>query len=335
MYTPTTLSDDNTLYIYALAILIIILQYLGIPKKIYYFFNHSPSTSLDISLIMAYYTNGLDLMQLSRGKTNGLRYSLYTTIKAKFDSENPVFIDAGSLIYVLQLPFNTQAHIVGISKKYNVNRGFLTSFLDANGVENTPLEGDFVNKCNIYSQIGQGSITQYVLDPKAMQFIIDFCADNFWEIAGDELILVKTENQKGGGNLLDISSRFVQEIRPAIEQKGEPVKHKAPYGVYEGDPLPCPICKAPMTVKTNWLECPNSHGILINGRYVIEIREKRLKAEELIACAIEHGEIICPNCGSTMNKVNYQSTGVMIDSCSECPFRWLDTNEASKIITKL
>lgn len=333
--TSTSIPENLLLLISSIVVaFLFFLRYFGITAKLSSIFNKNDTTTIDTPLIMSFFTKDKELTPLNRGKVNGMRYMLYITNALKGYSE-PTMLGNNALIYVLQLPFNTQAHIVGISNKYNMDSNFLKTYISTNCLEQISLEGSFSDKCKIFAQPGQGPLTQYILDPKAMQFIIDFCADNFWEIAGDELTLIKTEDQKGGINFLDISTRFVQEIRPAIEQKGEPVKHEAPYGVYEGGPLPCPICKTPMTVKADWLECAQGHGILINGRYVIKIRDKQLSVEETKENPAAHGQIICPNCNTPMQTTNYQNSGVVIDSCTNCPFRWLDANEAKKIATKI
>ena len=335
MQILTFLINNQWTYIVILCSAYFILMYLGVFNKLHFSSKTNNEENNDFSLIMSYYTRGLGLTNLSRGKTNNMNYTLYTTTSENLIAGSGANSNPGTLIYVLEMPFSTKSHIVGISKKYAIDTNFLSQFLQRNNMEGLELEGAFSNACRLFAQVGQGSITQYVLDPKAMQFIVDFCTDNFWEINGAELTIVKTENQKGGENLLDLSSQFAQEIRPAVEQKGKPVKHELPYGEYGGGELPCPICKTPMGIKTKRLQCPNGHGILINGRYVIEIRGKQLKIDEVIENPTKHDQIICPNCGNEMVTTNYQNTGVIIDSCTNCPFRWLDAKEADKISTKI
>ncbi|QQS18042.1 zf-TFIIB domain-containing protein [Candidatus Saccharibacteria bacterium] len=43
-------------------------------------------------------------------------------------------------------------------------------------------------------------------------------------------------------------------------------------------------------------------------------------------------ELVCPHCGAIMNRVDYNSTGIIIDSCIKCHYRWLDRGEFGKII---
>jgi hypothetical protein len=327
---------NSPLQIIALSVIIAIIlayKYLRVTDRIKNYFGSPKSPDINTQLIMAYYTNGFDLMPLEHNKIDNMRYSVLITTAGNQKSET--LASHGTLIYVLQLPFNTQTHIIGVSKKYQLEGFFLESFLAANNMEEIFLEGDFIDKCNIYTSKGQGFLTQYILDPKAMEFIVDFCENYFWEIAGDELTLVKTKDQTGEADLIGLSARFVKEIKPAIKQSGEPVKHDPPYGIYDGKPLPCPLCKSTMIVKNDWLECPSGHGILINARNIIKFINENQPITEAQINEIKHNQVKCPNCGTLMDLVNYQNTGIIIDSCTKCPFRWLDASEATKITAKL
>ena len=48
--------------------------------------------------------------------------------------------------------------------------------------------------------------------------------------------------------------------------------------------------------------------------------------------AIQGSDVLyCPNCSNKMDKVDYNLTGIIIDSCTACPYRWLDAGEVAKI----
>jgi Zn-finger nucleic acid-binding protein len=36
-----------------------------------------------------------------------------------------------------------------------------------------------------------------------------------------------------------------------------------------------------------------------------------------------------------MQNLDYQNTGVKIDSCTNCPYRWLDANEITALASKI
>lgn len=331
---------DNAELIFLIALVLsIVLNRSGITSLINRYKNRQTSTdTTNVPLIMAYYTQGHALSQLATGKINNMRYAALMTTAMPETLGAEQNTGPGALIYTLNLPFNTQAHIVGVSQKYAISSAFLESYLKLSNLEEITLEGDFPNTFSIFAEPGQDVQVRYILDPKAMQFAVDYCASNFWEIAGDEMYIVATADQKGSMDLVTDSTKFVEEIRPRFNKPNpgdDPVHHETPYGEYDGDPLQCPICQKTMVLNTDWQTCPANHGILINGRYVIEIRYKELAAPVELAKPVEHGVITCPNCHNQMQPVNYQQTGVIIDSCNKCPFRWLDSTEAAKIISKV
>jgi len=172
------------------------------------------------AMIMAYYTKGHSLMNVSAGQADGMAYSAFLTTKMQQgtykDEQNT---DAEAIIYNLHLPFNTQGHLIGISKKYAVSGEFLESFLIQSGMEEIVLEGDFVDAFKLYAADNQDVIARYILDPAAMAFVMDYCANNFWEIAGTEMYFVAESSQKGGMDILKSTAQFVQEIKPAVASK--------------------------------------------------------------------------------------------------------------------
>lgn len=288
------------------------------------------------ALILSYYTKGYELKLINRDSIENMNYSIYTT--SSFVNQNPdepiqTNTEPGAMIYNLALPFNTQAHIVGISKKYTISNFLIQDYMLLHDLEGINLEGNFSDEFAIYARKDQGSITQYILDPAAMAFISDYCKNNFWEIVGDEMYIVSGADQQNGMIFLKDSLEFVRQIKPALikTQSGEePVHHELPYGVYDGGELPCPLCNKPMTVKEKWLECPDHDGILINGRYLVEMHDKKLQPP-VSSAPKQHGDIKCPSCQSAMQRVNYQNNNIFIDTCPNCPFRWLDSDEAVKI----
>ncbi len=44
--------------------------------------------------------------------------------------------------------------------------------------------------------------------------------------------------------------------------------------------------------------------------------------------------ITCPSCGNPMGKIPYNGGQTMIDSCSNCPYRWLDAGDIIAVTQK-
>lgn len=293
-------------------------------------------TSLDSSAIISYYTAGHNLINAKKGSLNGMSYSMLVTMPLQKNSaiKDIPFTKAGAFIYTLDLPFNTETHLVGLSKKYEVDALEFETFLRANDMAKINLEGDFSDYYDLYASQGQDFQARYVLDPEAMEFVVDYCRTNFWEICGSELYFVITNDQGGNTNVVTESQKFVEQIKPALlpgDPNAPPVHHEAPYGEYDGPPLPCPVCGKNMTMTDNWQACPMGHGVLINGLNLEKVHNHELNLVSEPDKAQPHGPINCPNCKNVMAQVNYQNSGIMIDSCEHCPFRWLDSDDIEEI----
>lgn len=96
----------------------------------------------------------------------------------------------------------------------------------------------------------------------------------------------------------------------------------------------CPLCKQTLQESNSALLCPTGHGALITGKLLSNIKEEasaqqgKSVGEDLVSTA---KVISCPNCDYKMEKVDYNHTGVVIDTCTNCPYRWLDAGEIAKI----
>lgn len=286
------------------------------------------------SLVMSFFTQGHKLQLLKRSTIQNLTYNIFLTSDENPKNSGDPNTEPGAILYKLELPFYSSGHIIGISKKSKVERFFLESYIEAHGLIKINLEGDYSDVFSIYATPGQEIISRYILDPKAMAFTIDYCTNFFWEIIGDEMYFVNTKSIKGETNILQDSVKFVEQIRPATADSANNqklVKHEAPYGEIENKPLNCPICKTTMTVTKYWYACKNQHGILILGRDLINIKKGSLKINESVKAQTNHKTIVCPNCKQEMKPVNYLQKGIIIDSCTNCAFRWLDAGEAKKL----
>src|SRR6266436_2898613 len=95
----------------------------------------------------------------------------------------------------------------------------------------------------------------------------------------------------------------------------------------------CPICKSLLTAKGDVFICPSGHGTLMSGKLLGELQERHIRDEASSNSQQVNikKQLICPHCSARMQKVNYNNTGILIDSCASCPYRWLNAGEIEKI----
>lgn len=168
---------------------------------------------------MSYYSKGYDLRLATNDSINGMNYSIFiTTEHVNLNPEEKVDTNTkpGATIYNLILPFNTDAHIIGLSKKYAISSALMGEYILKNDLEQASLEGSFSDDFSLYVRRGQGSITQYILDPAAMAFITDYCKNNFWEIFNNKMYIISDPSHSDGMLFIDTSLEFVRQIKPAL-----------------------------------------------------------------------------------------------------------------------
>lgn len=94
----------------------------------------------------------------------------------------------------------------------------------------------------------------------------------------------------------------------------------------------CPICSSQLTEYKSLFRCVNNHGTLITGKYLSDIEKNQTVSDADTQSSVDTKHTIkCPHCSSTMQKVDYNSTKIIIDTCTNCHYRWLDSGEVSKI----
>jgi|GEM_PF-2754930 len=98
----------------------------------------------------------------------------------------------------------------------------------------------------------------------------------------------------------------------------------------------CPNCSRAL-IKTEFKSfvCPDGHGALVTPRQLrykdTEVIESTdLGRPEMVAPQRAH-RIACPHCTKEMFIVNYSNSGILIDSCMDCHYRWIDAGELHKI----
>ena len=296
------------------------------------------TTDSDIKsgILFAFYTKGNMLLPADRGQVGKLYYDTYITMQGGPLFGEPV-APGGAIIFRVDMPFNTQAHLVGISAKEHIAKLPATAFIDESGLEPVELEGDFNNYFKLFAPADQQTHARYVFDPAAMQFVIDFCANHDWELVYDELYFTISEDQDAGP-LVAKSLEFIKQIQPAIVREfptEDALRQKVSYGEYRGDPLACPICKKEMRYQTYWHECPDGHGRLLHAQKLLGFRTGTIKksiTEPTVNIADRKTHLICPHCGKEMMPTQYVKRGLIIDSCTKCPYRWLDAGELQKIV---
>jgi len=289
----------------------------------------------DGSAIISFYTAGHPLLNGGEGKVNGMRYLMYLSMPAD-RVRGDEFVSEDSIIYCLDLPFNTQTHLLGLSKEYKLDRLKFESFLHANGMQKITLEGDFPDYFDLYASANQDLQVRMVLDPSAMEFVEDYCHDHFWEIHDSELYFAITSSDKENEDFVQQSAQFVSAIKPALlpgEAGAAVVHHDTPYGEYDGPALTCPICHITMDLHDDsWFTCTNGHGALLTGRQLIKIVNKQLQIISPDASkATTHGSLSCPHCGNPMEMEHYEEGPVIIYSCNSCTFRWIDADALAKL----
>ena len=287
----------------------------------------------DASVLLATFSTPY-MAEIARGASGDYYYSAMVAIGNPEDLAAPPHDNVpnawtGGAIYRVDLPFITKVHLLGIPKTEPAQ-------VDPSGdhMEPVALEGDFPRYFSLYAEIGQQVESRYILDPAAMQFIVDFCSTHHWEIVGDQLIFlhanISTDHDPVA--LMKIVQEFIDHIKPAIERpiSEERQMQRASYG-QERRGLLCPLCGTLMTNQGKYLLCPQGHGMLAYGRVLADIRKKLLHVDIRNPVVLQHEGIRCPSCHHDMTKMAYDATQVMIDSCTHCPYRWLDADEVAEI----
>ncbi len=283
------------------------------------------------SVLLTHYTDTAVMMPLRQGKIGDMHFSAIAAISLGSRRHTP---GKGGLLIRVELPFRTKLHLLGIPKKPGNDQ--VKPTYGSSLMEHVELEGDFDNYFSLYCEKGMQTEVRYVFDPKAMAFTVDFCQSHNWEIINDELYFLQTGGSAPGDStsMSDDIIQFVKEIRPAVEAKNSPLQDKlrTPYGQDRRTNLKCPICSVTMTNKTTYFSCPNNDGVLAFGSLLAKLRSGKLdivprrKSSETVRST----DITCPSCNNQMTRVPYNNGPVIIDTCSRCPYRWLDAGEFSK-----
>ncbi|MDB5182792.1 MAG: hypothetical protein JWO47_576 [Candidatus Saccharibacteria bacterium] len=287
-------------------------------------------------LLLAFYTRGNAIFRLVSGEQNGTSFKIFETAPDPYASSQLSTLTPGAVIYAIDLDFNTQAHIIGVGKTSPGDNIGVKQALHDFDMEKVDLEGDFSQYFDVFCALGQQVQTRYVLNPKGMQDFIKYIQNNCWEIVGDQMYVVgQLLDALAGADIIEDSSVFIKSISPSIKSSipgGDPVHHEKAYGEYDGPVLNCPICSKPMTLTNNIHLCPEGHGVLINGRELLDIHAGKLDFVINNPNPQAHSSLTCPFCKNTLIASNYLEGKTVIDSCPHCAFRWLDADEVQAVM---
>jgi uncharacterized C2H2 Zn-finger protein len=305
-------------------LILLVLFFLVVPVYKAYKKKRRKITLHGSSVLLAYYTDGKQLFSAKRGTVENMHYSAIITTN----------IDM--LLYRIELPFASKYHIVSIPKASDVTQ------IDPTGgdsiMEKVHLEGDFPDYFSIFAQKDQQSGARYVLDPKAMAFTIDFCRSHNWELINNELYFLQANanNKNDKTAMFDDITTFIKEIRPAVERpiSDRELMLSTPYNEDRRRDLKCPLCHAVMNYSGDYFVCPKNHGILITGKDLAQVTKGNMKViidQPLDEIVNEHN-LQCPSCSNILKKIKYNWGQEIIDSCTSCAYRWLDSHEIAKLI---
>lgn len=285
-------------------------------------------------VLLAYYTDGTEIIPAKKGKFGRLNFVAIATVNKGWAAEG----GESALIYMIDLPFKTKVHLLGIPKKSNavqIDPGRKGSLM-----EKVHLEGQYDEYFNLYCEKGMQDSARYVLDPAAMEFTIDFCQSHSWEISGNSLYFVQSSAMKRSNdptNMYEDLPTFIEQITPALAESYTPPPqitlsrededaNGVPIPIQGKQTYPCPVCKSPMIAYRDFYACPNGEGIFLLGAKISEVKDKEIPN---IGNARRDSQVplTCPVCHSQMEHVAYGGSKTMIDSCTKCPYRWLDAGE--------
>ncbi len=278
------------------------------------------------SSLLVHYTQpgtGIHLMSLTEGVMDDGSY--YNVLSA-----------GDNMLYVVQLPFQTKLHMLAVAQASGL-------FSGASLVERSPdirrveLEGDFIHYFQLYVSPQYEKQVRYILDPKAMAYVIDFCRSNTWELLNDELYIVVGRSSEQSVTLQEIAS-FTSEIRPVVADVSTAAVSPHRLNTNQARALlraHCPICQAALVAASEWHRCPEGHGYLLTGKELARLRSRELTVTddtaEVSLARDPHHAIDCPVCRHPMALVPYGARHTIIDSCTNCMYRWLDSGEEKRV----
>lgn len=284
-------------------------------------------------VLLSYHTYGKDMVLADEGSTEtGANYQTFiTTTPTRAFAESKYESSTNSTIYRVELPFRANIHLLAIPKNGYAHK--LRPMFGGQRMETVVLEGDFPSHFMLYVDKGNQTQARYVLDPKSMAFVIDFCKSHSWEIIDDEFYFVQLSGKKAKDDPTHMSQdidQFIREIRPAVQQKSQYATAGQDSGETEND-VRCPVCKTSLKKEKHWLGCPEKHGIFISSKEVLAVRSVDTPQNKSTT-PIDTSNINCPQCTIPMRQEDYHGSHVEVHSCYNCFHRWVHQGQLDKII---
>jgi hypothetical protein len=298
------------------------------------FSNSKHASIAATSCLVGYYAAGHSLLNTGHGTTDGIHYGMYMTTIANKQFGSSLTNDV-AIIYVLDLPFNSQTHTLGVSKLYNVDHAKFDPFLARHRLQKVAPADDASHDFVLYTTSGQALPTTSTLTSSELALIENYCKNQFWELHDSELYFVVTDDGIGNSNILELSNQFAHTLKQTLPT-GQPdapiIHHEVPYDMYDGPMLSCPLCHQKMELCDNvWFRCVSGHGALVLHREGQRIYHRDLKPLADPRQAIHHGPLTCPNCQYPMQTVLDPKKKVEIDVCTNCAFSWLDADDIFRL----
>lgn len=296
------------------------------------------------SLLLSYYSYNRELMGAVSTQIDDLTITYFASSGKELvhtnDLERAIRADASSAVMAsVHLPFKTSSHLVGVTQHGQADLG-LQEFLAQRRLEIIELEGDFPSSFLLYAPPGNQFNARYVFDPKAMAVVVDFCSSHHFEVVGDMLYIVMTSSTAQATSEEQFTNKlirqFVEEIKPALAVESDEIDLNPAKRAYAAtrSKVQCPRCNKILLGEDGVYKCQEGHGVLLSGAQLMKL--KKPVAHQKVVSEADLGKqplVDCPNCGHAMSAVNYQQTGLVIDACLLCGYRWLDSGEDVLLLT--
>lgn len=287
------------------------------------------ATTAQTSALLAYFRAGHTLINAGGNVIDGMRYNMYLTDQRSTPNDD-TYVAEPVVIYVLDLPFNTQAHLLGIVPSKSLDQPHFERFLQGYAIaalQTAPtLLGDRVS---VYGASGTQLRPEQPSDPAAAGLLAAYGASHLWELHDSELYVVVPDSGIGNSRFIIDSQQFAAHLRsllPPPATDAPVVHHEVLFDIYDGPALVCPICRKPMQLNDEvWFNCVDGHGVLLSSREFGSLAAGKLRPNLDPRAAVHHGPLACPHCTYALSAKRYAKG--TIENCDNCTFCWIDADQ--------
>jgi hypothetical protein len=176
--------------------------------------------SYDTSLLLAMYSEMAKLNKLASGEVDGTPYSVMEVISTlpERDPSNSINAQPTAYIYIFELGFHTEAHILGFGKSINAESIADKLQMMSYNVEKVSLEGDFDSYFSVYCAPEQQIKTRTIFSPDNMEIFADYVKNYSWEVIGNRLYVVGGLSLSVTEGVIKDTNDFIKDIRPIISE---------------------------------------------------------------------------------------------------------------------